>query len=135
MKFRLAFFVVVVLIFISGALGLPAFALGLSFTPVYTYNVGVQPEAIAMGEINGDGKVDLAVANSGDNTISVLLGNGNGIFQSPRSYPVGQRPFAVALSEFNGDGKRDIVTANNSSDSVSVLLGNGDGTFQAACNY
>jgi hypothetical protein len=63
--------------------------------------------------------------------VSVLLGNGNGTFQTQQTFSVGSNPWSVALSDVNADNKPDIVTANNGSHDVSVLLGNGDGTFQA----
>lgn len=103
-----------------------------SFNPPANYPVGTNPFAIAVGDFNNNGSPDLVVANSGDDTISVFLGNIDGTFTGPTNYNVGSgtRPFDVAIGDFNGDGKQDIVTANNGSGSVSVFLGNGDGTFQ-----
>ena len=85
---------------------------------------------MAVGDVNGDGKPDLVVANYGDNSVSVLLGNGDGTFLPRPAYATGSSPFAVAVADVNGDGKPDLVVANYGSNSVSVLLGNGDGTFQ-----
>jgi hypothetical protein len=104
--------------------------------------------------VNGDGRPDLVVVNqcgsgtscSGDGTIAVLLGNGDGTFQPAVSYDTAALFSAsVAAADLNGDGKLDLVVANfcaaicdNGGDqagSVSVLLGNGDGTFQAATLY
>ena len=82
--------------------------------------------------MNGDGKPDLVVANDGSNTVSVLLGNGNGTFQAQQTFATGVDPTSVALGDVNGDGKPDLVVANDGSDTVSVLLGNGNGTFQAS---
>ncbi len=90
---------------------------------------------MAVGDFNGDGKADLAVANYSSNNVSVLLGNGNGTFQAAVNYAAGTSPCSVAVGDFNGDGKADLAVANYSSNSVSVLLGNGNGTFQAAVNY
>ena len=85
----------------------------------------------AIGDVNGDGKPDLVVANSDGNTVSVLLGNGNGTFQAQQTFATGDDPYSVAVADVTGDGKPDIVVANVVSDTVSVLLGNGNGTFQA----
>ena len=81
--------------------------------------------------MNGDGKDDIVVANGGANSVSVLLGNGNGTFAAQQTFATGATPVSVAVSDVNGDGKADLVVANNGSNSVSVLLGNGNGTFQA----
>ena len=102
-----------------------------------SFSTGTSPRSVAVGDINGDGIVDLVTANSGSNDVSVLLGTGSGIplFQSAVSYAAGTNPVSVALAEINGDGRLDIVVANSGSDNVSVLLGNGNGTFQTALNY
>jgi hypothetical protein len=81
---------------------------------------------VAVGDFNGDGIPDLAVANG--SAVSVLLGNGDGTFQAPVSYAAGIGPIFVAAGDFNGDGKLDLAVAI--SGGVRVLLGNGDGTFQ-----
>jgi hypothetical protein len=90
---------------------------------------------VSVGDFNNDGKVSLVVANAGSNTISVLLGNGDGTFQGAVSYPVGTRPTSVTVGDFNHDGKMDVAVANGGSNNVSLLLGNGDGTFQGAVNF
>ena len=91
--------------------------------------------ALAVGDFNGDGKPDLAVANYAPGTISVLLGNGNGTFQPHVDYATGRYPESVAVADFNRDGKLDLAVANNGSNTVSILLGNGDGTFQPQVEY
>ncbi|MBZ5535424.1 MAG: FG-GAP-like repeat-containing protein [Acidobacteriia bacterium] len=87
----------------------------------------------AAADFNGDGKIDLALINAGK--VSILLGNGNGTFQSPVDYDVGTNPVFLAVGDLNGDGKADLVVVNGNSSNVSVLLGNGNGTFQPAVNY
>jgi len=72
----------------------------------------------------------VAVANSDNNNVSVLLGNGNGTFQGQQTFAVRSGPFSLALADFDGDDKPDLAVPNRYSDSVSVLLGNGNGTFQ-----
>jgi hypothetical protein len=91
--------------------------------------------SVAVGDFNGDGKADLAVIESGSNTVNVFLGNGDGTLQPPVSYATGTKPICVAVGDFNGDGKPDLAVVNHSSNNISVLLGNGDGTFQAAVEY
>ncbi len=86
-----------------------------------------------VGDFNGDGWPDLAVANYFSNDISVLLGSGDGTFRVARNFPVGNRPRSIVVGDFNGDGWLDLVVANQFSTpgSVSVLLGNRDGAFRA----
>jgi PKD repeat protein len=90
---------------------------------------------VAVGDFNGDGRQDLAVASDFSNTVSVLLGKGDGTFQTPVNYAAGSDADSVAVGDFNGDGRQDLAVANAGSNSVSVLLGKGDGTFQTPINY
>src|SRR5260370_4517138 len=80
--------------------------------------------------------LDLAVANSGSNNVSVLLGNGDGTFQAAIAFGAGFNPHFVALGDFNSDGRLDLAAVNygSATATVSVLLGNGDGTFHTAEN-
>jgi hypothetical protein len=116
---------------------------GLNFAPAIAYGSGgSETFSVAVGDFNGDGKLDLVVANADSNTVGVLLGNGDGTFQTAVTYGSGgEQPYSVAVEDFRGDGKLDIVVANQSSCGtcaaglVGVLLGNGDGTFQTAVTY
>jgi hypothetical protein len=104
--------------------------------PLRPLSVGGQDAAdVVIADLNADGKPDLIVADRYDDTVNVLLGNGDGTFQPPVSYPVDTWPVAVAVADLNGDGKLDIITANGRGNDLSVLLGNGDGTFQNAQNF
>lgn len=104
----------------------------LDLTRQDTYDVSSGPVSVALGDVDGDGKLDVITANSGSNNISVLRGNGDASLQAPLVYAAGINPTSVALGDVNGDGKLDVVTANRGSNDVSALLGNGDGTFQSA---
>ena len=87
-----------------------------------------------IADLNGDGKADLAVGSG--NSVSVLLGNGDGTFAAAVSYGSGGTEVrSVAAGDVNGDGKRDIVLGNGGASTVGVLLGHGDGTFAPAATY
>lgn len=113
------------------------------------FPTGNEPRGVAVGDLNGDGIPDLVVANSTDNTISVLLGKADGTFSPKVDYPAGVRPVSVAIADLNNDGNPDLVVANENCTvitgmlnilscgpgTVSVFLGNGDGTFQGKIDY
>src|SRR5437660_732472 len=126
---RNSFVIAVASLVLLSALPSPAPAMDLA--------VGASPYSVAMGDFNGDGHLDLAVANGGSNDVSVLLGNGDGTFTPAKNYEagLGGGPLWVAVGDFNLDGKLDLVVANSSSDSVGVLLGNGDGTFRPSVTF
>jgi Flp pilus assembly secretin CpaC len=100
--------------------------------PTTEYSTGVAPVAVIATDLNADGHPDLAVANQTANTVSILLGVGDGTFATHVDYPVGAGPAGLATADFNADAKPDLAVANRIDNTVSILLGNGDGTFQAA---
>jgi hypothetical protein len=86
---------------------------------------------LAVGDFNGDGKPDLAVAETQHHTVTIFLGHGNGTFTTAQGSPmtVGNGPQAILAADFNNDGKLDLAIANSGDGTVTLLLGNGDGTF------
>ena len=98
---------------------------------------------VAVADVDGDGKTDVLVANqcadstcAKDGTVGVLLGNGDGTFQTAVAYDSGGgQAWSIAVADASGDGRPDVLVANYSSDTVGVLLGNGNGTFQTAVTY
>jgi len=106
-----------------------------TFEAKVDYPTGNGVNAIAIGDLNADGKPDLATANYDASTVSVLRGNGNGIFQDKVDYPTGGGPYAIAIGDLNGDGKPDVVTDSYGGSSLSVLLGKGDGSLETKVDY
>ena len=109
-----------------------------TFQHVITSPTGAGPTGLVAFDFNGDGKLDLAMGSEGTgegNTLSVLLGKGDGTFQPPVQYAVGKDPSNTVSADFNGDGKEDLAVISYGSASFSILLGNGDGTFQPAVPY
>jgi hypothetical protein len=95
-------------------------------------SLGANLSAIVTSDFNGDGKLDLAVTDSGGNAVIILLGNGDGTFAPPATIPVGNQPEAILAADFNNDGKLDLAVANYADGTITLLLGNGDGTFTQA---
>lgn len=106
-----------------------------SFSAATNFAVGGEPRSLAIGDVNGDGKLDLAVANFVSNSVSILLGTGTGSFGAATNFAVGLNPISQAAGDFNGDGKLDLAVANYNSNTVSVLLGSGTGSFGAASKF
>jgi len=122
-----------------------------TFQAAVTYaSGGANAYSVAVADVNGDGKPDLLVSNQcvdnncANGSVGVLLGNGDGTFQSAASYGSGgEFAYSVAAADVNGDGKPDLLVANqcatsnctNPNGTVGVLMGNGDGTFQPAVMY
>ena len=81
--------------------------------PQQTFSTGAgsAPYSVKLADVNGDGKLDIIVADSGTNTVSRLFGNGNGTFEAQQSFAVGNHPVSVAVADVNGDGGPDLVSA------------------------
>jgi FG-GAP-like repeat/Bacterial Ig-like domain (group 3) len=117
-----------------------------TFQPAAIYSSGgYSSYSLALGDLNGDGHLDVVVTNvcstGGQNcgdvkgSVGVLLGNGDGTFQSAATYIVGYATYSVAISDLRNDGRLDLVVAGYCFCDFNVLLGNGDGTFQGAVGY
>jgi hypothetical protein len=120
-----------------------------SFSAPTEFPVGLSgfsfPQSVALGDFNGDGKLDLVAACQSSNALSVLLGNGDGTFKTKVNYAVGPFPKGVAIGDLNNDGVLDLVAANTANNyptgsdpagmTISVLLGSGDGTFGPATTF
>ncbi len=111
------------------------FMRGGVFLPKTDYTTGASPQAVAIGDLNGDGKADLAVPNYGSASTSIFLNNGNGTFAAKVDYTTGSAPISVAIGDLNGDGKADLATSNYTSSTASVFLNKGNGTFAAKVDY
>jgi glucose/arabinose dehydrogenase len=102
------------------------------FAPAVRYATGLQPVGVALSDMNGDGKIDIVTSNiagnypngnnPGGNTVSVLLGSGDGKFAAPTTFFTGITPFDLTIADFNNDGKGDIATANWLTNNVGVLI-------------
>ena len=92
------------------------------YTSAKRYQTGKFPTSVILGDFNDDKKLDLAVANNGDNTISVLLSNGNGSFQPRITYKTGNNPRSMISGDFNNDGNVDLAVVNRASGNINVFL-------------
>ena len=110
---------------------------GGTFGAYASYSTGpnTEPRNAAVGDVNGDGRLDIVTGNSGTATASVLLGLAGGGFGTPALYTTGGLAFDVALGDVNADGQLDIVTPAYNTDQVSVLPGRAGGTFGTFVKY
>jgi hypothetical protein len=113
------------------------------FQPAWSIAAGSGSQSLAVEDVNGDRNLDLVILSSGSSDpasglikgggVSVLLGRGDGTFESGHSYPLQDYPQAVAVGDLNGDGKPDLAIANNGY--VSLLISQGNGEFRPTVNY
>src|SRR5438128_737886 len=107
-----------------------------SFLAPVSYSlVPYDPRAMVTADFNGDGRLDLAVANFYSSNVSVLLSNADGTFQPARTSANGTYQNSLAVGDFNGDGKLDFATANYDYATVSVLLGDGLGNLEPPTDF
>lgn len=107
-----------------------------TFAPHVDYSVGAAPVAVAVGDFNGDGKLDIAVLLGSSNTmVGILIGNGDGTFKPVITTTAGEGGYGMAIGDFNGDGKLDIAIADYLTSNVDVMIGKGDGTFNPPASY
>ena len=115
------------------SLGTAKITSAINFGAPAIYPAGSAPQGIVVADFNGDGKLDIATANTGSGNASILLGNGDGTFQAAQNFDAGMiNPGPLATGDFNHDGKVDLVVvqAGTGTLAVNLLLGNGNGTFQ-----
>ena len=128
----------------SNAVGVLLGIAGGGFAPVTTYSTGPnsQPSAVALGDVSGDGRLDIVTANTNASTAGVFRGLAGGRFASMTPYSTGPNtlPTSVVLGDINGDSRLDIVTSNVSTalrgmDTAGALLGLAGGGFAPATTY
>jgi hypothetical protein len=96
---------------------------------------GSVPTGVAFGDFNKDGKLDMAICDDFNDTVSIYFGNGDGTFQTPAVYPVGNQPLNIVVGDLNHDGYLDLITADGLASHISVLLGQANGLFAPAQQY
>lgn len=104
---------------------------GRTFIVAPSFTVAGSPTSVAAGDLNGDGIPDLVITKAGSNSVTVLLGNGDGGFAAGATYNAGTQPGHVQLADLNGDGRLDAAVTDAATGNVDVLFGNGDGTLSA----
>jgi FG-GAP-like repeat len=113
----------------------PAAADTANFSATTDFAAGDGPQAIAVGNFNGDPDPDLAVTNENSDNVSILLGGAGGSFGAPTNFIVGDTPVSIAVGNFNGDTDPDLAVANQLSHNVSILLGGAGGSFTGPASF
>ena len=118
-----------------------------TFAKAVNYVAGNNLSSLALADFNGDGHIDIAVADVSSSNVAILLNKGDGTFAAPVNYPSGPNPYSLGTADFNGDGHADLAVTNycdvsqekgncpSTQTTVAVLLGNGDGTFASPVTY
>ena len=119
----------------NGSFGAPATYMTANASSSY-----LSPDAVAVGDLNGDGNMDVAVVDSVASVVEVWIGDVSGNMTYSNAYPTGTDPDGVVIADLSGTGAEDVITANwgnadGSSSTASVLMGNGDGTLNAKTDY
>jgi hypothetical protein len=114
---------------------LPKVQAQVTFSDGTSIAVGANPINVAIGDFNADGRQDLVASNANGNSVSILLGNGDGTFSTATNLSVTTSPVFVAVGEFNADGHQDLVVLRGGSANMAILLGNGSGGFGTPVTY
>ena len=109
----------------------------IPFAPAVNYPLGVgdSPSSVFCADLDGDNDLDLAVANSATDNVSILKNNGDGTFASAENFGAGDGPYALFCADLDGDNDPDLAVANYWSNNVSILKNNGDGSFGSVVSY
>jgi hypothetical protein len=103
---------------------------------LYSVGASSEPSSLSLGDFNNDNILDIVVGNFRSNSISILLGHGNGTFANYRSYSTGSTyPVFIAVGDFNNDTKQDLVVANEKGNNVGIFIGYGNGSFATQISY
>lgn len=105
------------------------------FIDATEYAVSDRPQDVALGDLNGDGNIDMAIPCRSNSNVTVLLSLGDGAFASAVTYGTGWLPGGAAIADLDGDGDADLVVCNSGDDNISILLNHGDGTFATHTTY
>ena len=108
---------------------------GFAIASTIAMGLSTYPISVTAADVNGDGKVDLITANSGDNTLSVFTNNGSGGFVLAFSPGVGNNPWSVKAADVNGDGKLELISANQGDNTLTILTNSGSSGFATAGTY
>jgi hypothetical protein len=127
----LLIFAAAVVAFLPPVAGAQVYLYGRADFPATNSN----PGNMTVADFNGDGRADVAVSDTSNNWVSILLGSPSGGFVANGTYATGSSPTALIAADFNGDKKLDLAVVNSNAGTISILLGNGDGTFQSHVDY